>query len=441
LTQLHIAGHGADSTRHCTVTNGNASGGTEALKLNQPSSTIDREEEARNRFKLSILGKSNVEAIALEDVVVRPADTAANDLMPEDLLDAGIDLLAAPVVPVAPILRYQLLSDDDLRLLPPVEWRVKGVLPSHGLAVVFGPSGSGKSFLVLDMLQSLAHGRDWFGRRVKPCSATYVALEGEAGVAGRVDAYRLHYGPTSPNIRYMVKPFNLLNADDINELAQAIKTAGNGAVVVLDTLNRATPGSDENDSKAMGQIISAAKILQDLIGGLVLLVHHTGKDASKGMRGHSSLHAALDCAIEIKRNGDHREWLVAKSKDGEDGASHPFKLEVVPLGIDSDGDAITSCVIVANQSAQAIAKKMPTLGSNQTIALKALEEPLRESLDMDKDGAPQGKPCLLFEHALAIVAPMMPVGAKYKKQRAKEALTGLVEKNMLGMKGEWLWVN
>ena len=111
----------------------------------------------------------------------------------------------------------------------------------------------------------------------------------------------------------MVQPFRLLNADDINELVLAIKAAGSGDVVVLDTLSRATPGSDENDSKAMGQIVAASKVLQECIGGLVLLIHHTGKDASKGMRGHSSLHAALDCAIEVRRNGDHREWLVAKS--------------------------------------------------------------------------------------------------------------------------------
>lgn len=370
--------------------------------------------------------------------VVGSAETAANELIQDDDPDALIDLLDSPV---APAMRYNLLTDADLCRLPPIQWRIKNVLPEQGIAVVYGPSGSGKSFLVLDMLQSLASGREWFGRKVKQCSVTYIVLEGEAGLAGRVSAHRIHHGPTSPNIRYMVQPFRLLNADDINELVLAIQAAGTGDVVVLDTLSRATPGSDENDSKAMGLIVSSAKILQELIGGLVLLIHHTGKDASKGMRGHSSLHAALDCAIEVRRNGGHREWLVAKSKDGEDGASHSFKLEVVPLGTDNDGDEITSCVVVANQSAQAIAKKMPTLGSNQTIALKALDGPLRESVDTDKDGAPQGRPCLGFEHALAVVTPLMPVEGKYKKQRAKEALTGLVHKAVVGMKGDWLWIN
>ena len=438
MSALNIAGKGADGTRHCMITNENASGGTEARKPNQHTVTLDLKIDLRNEFKSALFASNDDAGAALGDLVALPTDNHAKDLMTEDCQDASIDL---PETLVGPISRYRLLTDDDLRKLPPAQWRIKDVLPSQGLAVVFGPSGSGKSFLVLDMLQSLAFGREWFGRRVKPCSVTYIALEGEAGLSGRVDAYRIQHGSTSPNIRYMVQPFRLLNADDINELVLAIQAAGTGDVVVLDTLSRATPGSDENDSKAMGLIVAASKILQELIGGLVLLIHHTGKDASKGMRGHSSLHAALDCAIEVKRSGDHREWLVAKSKDGEDGASHPFKLQVVPMGNDSDGDAITSCVIVPNQSAQADAKKIPTLGSNQTIALNALEEPLRESVDFDKDGTPPGRPCLDFDHALAIVALLMPVEAKYKKQRAKEAIAGLVNKNVMGMKGEWIWAN
>lgn len=419
-------------------TNENAPGATEARKYNHCKATIDQEEDEDNSFKRSLYESRSVDADMLEDLVVLPEDTAANDLMQVDDNDALIHQQEPPGVTA---MRYLLLTDDDLSKRPPVQWRIKGMVPSQGIAVVFGPSGSGKSFLVLDMLQSLASGHDWFDHKVTQCAVTYVALEGEAGLAGRVKAYRTHHGATSPNIVYMAQPFGLLDADDINDLVLAIKTAGTGDVVVLDTLSRATPGLDENASKDMGAIVAAAKLLQELLGGLVLLVHHTGKDTARGMRGHSLLHAALDCAIEVKRSGDNREWVVAKSKDGEDGASHPFKLEVVSMGIDSDGDAITSCVIVTNQSAHAIAKKMPTLGSNQTIVLKALVEPLSKSVDIDKDGAPQGRPCLLFEHALAVVALLMPVEAKHKKQRAKDALTGLVSKDLVGMKGDWLWVN
>ena len=385
------------------------------------------------------------ENIAIDDAgewVEMPADTLANyydtDMMQEDGTDASTEL---PLIPVAPVMRYKLLTDGDLCKLPSIQWIIKNLLPSHGTAVVYGPSGSGKSFLVLDLLQSIAAGAEWFGQKVKQCSVTYIALEGEAGIAGRMEAYRTKHGSTSSNIRYMVQPFNLLDADDINDLAEAIQAAGTGGVVVLDTMSRATPGVDENDSKSMSIVIATAKLLQDLIGGLVLLVHHTGKDASKGLRGHSSLYAALDCAIEVKRNGDLREWRIAKSKDGEDGASHPFKLEVVLLGQDNDGDNINSCVIVQDQSTKVIQKKMPSLGSNQLIAHKALVDSLLKSLDFDKDGAPQGKTCISFDDALAIVTPLMLVEAKHKKERAKEAIIGLVGKGMMCMKGNWLWSN
>ncbi len=337
--------------------------------------------------------------------------------------------------------RYQLRTSDELCKLPEFEWRIKGVLPSLGLAAMFGPSGSGKSFLVLDMLHSLALGHDWFGHKVKQCSLTYIALEGEAGVANRIKAYVSRHGLAPEDIRYVTQQFNLLDADDINDLADAIRAAGTTDVVVLDTLSRATSGSDENDSKAMGQIVSAAKILQELIGGLVIFIHHTGKDSSKGMRGHSSLHAALDCAIEVKRNRDHREWIVAKSKDGEDGVSHSFKLETVSLGFDIDGDEITSCVIVGNQSTQTIEKKMPTLGSNQKIALKVLKDLLTNSIEICMVVVPQDKPSLLLDKALESVALQMPGEAKHKKQRAKEALTGLAKNNLVVMNGDRLWLN
>lgn len=453
MIPLNISSPGADTTRHDRTSNKNASGATEARKPNHCPATIALKNDLLNRLRRTKVESVDVDGDLDEfvDSLVLTAETAANDLMHEDDTDALIDLPEAPatppvapvarVAPLVPSLRYKLQSSADMCNLPAIQWRIKNRLPARGLAVIYGPSSSGKSFLALDLLQSLAFGHDWFGYKVKQCSVTYVALEGEAGVAGRIKAYVSRHGSASSDIRYAAQPFTLIDVDDINDLAKAILAAGTADVVVVDTLSRAIAGLDENDSKAMGQIIAAAKILQELLGGLLLFIHHTGKDAAKGMRGHSSLHAALDCAIEVKRTGDYREWVIAKSKDGEDGASHRFKLEVVPLEIDIDGDAITSCVIVPDQSVQAISKKMPTLGSNQKIALKALEEPLRESVDMDKDGAPQGKPCLGVEQAYAIVVPLMPGGDRHKKERAEAALDGLVTRNVVGMKGDWLWVN
>jgi hypothetical protein len=248
--------------------------------------------------------------------------------------------------------RFQLLTPADLAKRPPARWRVRGVLPLEGIAATFGPSGSGKSFLVLDLLASVASGAEWFGCRTKAAPVLYVALEGEAGIAQRVQAYQVKHGRLAAGFRFLLQGLDIRNATDRADLVTAVQAAGwSGGVLCLDTLNRAAPGMDENDSKSMGEVIAAAKAIQAAVGGVVLLVHHTGKDAAKGMRGHSSLHAALDAAIEVTRTDDRREWKIAKSKDGEDGEAHPFRLDVVQIGEDEDdGEPVTSCIVVPEKS-------------------------------------------------------------------------------------------
>lgn len=248
---------------------------------------------------------------------------------------------------VAPEPRFRFLTADDLRGLPPMRWRVRGVLPAVGLAALFGPSASGKSFLAFDLATAIAEGRLWFERRVTPAAVLYICLEGEAGLTLRAQAWEVRYGRKVPDgVRMMIQSFNLTDLSSVHELASLIPK---DTVVFIDTLNRAAPTADENSSKDMGGILEAAKLLQSMTEGLVVLVHHTGKDSTRGLRGHSSLFAACDAVVEVLRGEDYREWKVSKSKDGADGGSRGFALEVVELGVDEFGDAITSCVVVPDQ--------------------------------------------------------------------------------------------
>jgi putative DNA primase/helicase len=189
----------------------------------------------------------------------------------------------------------------------------------------------------------------------------------------------------------------------------------------------------------MGNLIAAAKRLQDLTGGLVLLVHHTGKDTSKGLRGHSSLYAALDGAIEVSRPEVRREWSVAKSKDDETGQVHPFRLEQVTVGVDDDGEDIMSCVVVPDDTGETARRTKLPQGGNQKIALDTLGQPLRESKVFNVDGAPPGHPCIRLEDALLLVAERLPCEPKRRTERAQQALNGLVAKNICGVKDGWLW--
>lgn len=389
--------------------------------------------------------ESQCECIARElrcGWTVPPADLGSNadvnDMHQRDGLEAVAVLLEREQQPAQ---RFRLMTAEELAALPPVRWRVRGVMPTEGLAAIYGPSGSGKSFLTLDMLGAITDGRDWFGHRTTPCTVAYVALEGEAGIAQRVNAYRVRQGQAPAGMRFIAQPFALLESGDVAELAQAMRDAGGaGGVVAIDTLNRAASGADENDSRDMGAIIAGAKLLQAALGGLVLLVHHSGKDATKGLRGHSSLHAALDAVIEVTRDGDRREWRTSKSKDGADGEPRPFRLEVVELGEDDQGEPITSCVIAPEErAADAVRRvKLPT-GGNQRIVLDALGEAFRKAHDFGMAGAPAGRPCLPLAGAIEHCRGRLTCPTDRQSERIRDAVTGLVSRGCLTLREGWLW--
>jgi len=368
----------------------------------------------------------------------KPNNYDANDYMQDNDPAALLALLERVK---APVMRYKLLSGADLWNAPPMRWMVRGVLPLEGLAALYGASGSGKSFLMLDIAAAVAGGEyEWFGRRVTQAPVTYVCLEGEAGTGKRVKAWSLHHDKAVPDcLRFITQPFDLLS-DDVTDLARAVIAGGGaGGLVILDTLNRAAPGADENSSVDMGNLIASAKELQSLTGGLVLLVHHTGKDTTKGLRGHSSLYAALDGAIEVKANDSRRAWSVAKCKDDVTGDSHSFKLEIVPVGNDDKGDEITSCVIVVDESSKAINQRKNGLGANQKIAQDILEVLLRDSTFNKVNVAPKGKKCIDYNDAVARISKHMTVDDKHKKQSAIRALNSLIANGLLYKKENWLW--
>jgi len=120
-------------------------------------------------------------------------------------------------------------------------------------------------------------------------------------------------------------------------------------LLVIDTLARVTAGGDENSSVDMGRLIAAADRLKSTTGAHVQLVHHMGKDASKGARGHSSLRAALDTEIEVSVDDATRLHTakVTKQRDlASNGERLQFRLAPVPLGVDQWGGQVTACAVV-----------------------------------------------------------------------------------------------
>ena len=365
-----------------------------------------------------------------------PQNSDVNDLAQRDGADVLERLLLSAKEPPKPESRYKLLGSADLATLPPLTWRVRGVLPAIGLAALYGPSASGKSFLAFDMAAAIAEGRRWFDIRIQAAPVVYVALEGEAGFKLRAQAWEAYTGRALPAAMKMVmQPFKLTEPQDVNDLAAVVPS---GAVVIVDTLNRAAPTADENGSADMGKILEAAKELQSRVGGLVTLIHHSGKDATKGLRGHSSLIAAMDAAIEVSRDGDRREWKVAKSKDGADGDAHPFRLEIETLGTDAYGDPITSCTVRVDGSDNDVKRVKVPQGGNQGLVYSAIRAMFKDGT-CGKPGAPPLRPCIELEAAITRGASSLTCETHRRATRAREAITGLVARGVLGLNEGWLW--
>jgi putative DNA primase/helicase len=337
---------------------------------------------------------------------------------------------------------FTLLSADDLRTLPAHEWAVRPVLPRHGVGCIYGASGTGKSFFGIDLLAAVAEGCDWFGYRVKkPLRVVIVSLEGQAGVPLRVKAWEVARGrPFPATARFVLDRLNLTDRQSVLELCGAIDAGGGADMILIDTLNRAAPEADENASRDMGMVLEGCKDLQAMTDSMVLLVSHTGKDATKGLRGHSSLYAALDAAIEVSRDANGREWKVAKAKDGEDGKTHRFRLEVVELGEDDEGQPVTSCVVQPDMTESAISRPRPPKGGNQKLIYDALCPLFRESAEFGKAGAPSHRPCINLEDAVRLTRDRLTVPTERRTERTRQAITGLVSSGVMGCNEGWIWL-
>ncbi len=273
----------------------------------------------------------------------RPSEAASR----EQVLAKAEAIMAA--LPTKSVGRFGPVPIYDLTLAPPMEWLIKGVLPKAELGVLFGASGSGKTFVALDLAFSIARGKAWRERRTTRGRVVIIAAEGAGGIGKRAEAYARYHDFDLRGVDLHVIPAapNFLDNDDISEVMAEINNIGPIDVVIIDTFAQVTPGANENTSEDMGRALANLKLLHGATGAMNLVVAHAGKDLSKGVRGWSGLKAAADVQIEVIRheNGE-REIVLEKMKDGEDGIRWPFRLEVVDVGIDNDGDIITSCVAV-----------------------------------------------------------------------------------------------
>jgi len=218
----------------------------------------------------------------------------------------------------------------------------KGLLQKASYAIAYGPPGGGKTFTLLDLAYHIAAGKDWMGHKVHGGPVLYLPFEGGGGLIKRAQALRQKYGDA--DVPFFIAPasFNLREQTGRKELGAVIADLPEKPVlIVIDTLARALMGGDENSAQDVGAFNSAVAALIESTGACVLIVHHSGKNQNAGARGSSALLGAIDTELQISDN----RVTASKQRDVEIGAPIGFKLVPVVVGLDSDGDEMTSCVV------------------------------------------------------------------------------------------------
>lgn len=278
--------------------------------------------------------------------------------------------------------RFALIPFDKIALDTTPSYLVKGIVPRVGLCVFWGPPKCGKSFLVYDLMMHVALGWEYRGRKVKQGAVVYCALEGCAAFKTRVEAFRLaRLADNASEVPFhlMASPLALV-ADHASLIASIRATLGDTkpATVVIDTLNRSLAGS-ESDDRDMAAYVKAADAVRDAFDCAVVIVHHCGHEGTRP-RGHSSLIGAVDAQIAVKRDAaDNIIATIELMKDGSQGDEFASRLEVAEVGIDDDGDKITSCVVAPTESFDSPQNKKPQrLTKGAKIALAALNEAVSE---------------------------------------------------------------
>lgn len=312
-----------------------------------------------------------------------------------------------------------LLSLSELaRAVANVRWLVKAVVPDDALGMLFGASGTYKSFTALDLALHVSLGRPWMGRKTRQGPVVYIAAEGGAGIYRRIAAWCSRHACELPDNFYVCTvPLVLSHSEHVEFITEQIsKLPEVPALVVVDTLAQTFSG-DENSASDIGAYLRGLNTMRAALHCALLVIHHSGHSAAERPRGSSALTANVDFLLgAFKPDGtEHVARIeVVKQKDGERLPSQTFSLERIVLGADEDGDEISSLVALwADQAGTVLRETAARVNTYEQTILAQLTE-RGELLDHELRNS-------FYNYVSA------KMGGKYQQDSARRAYTRAIE--------------
>lgn len=340
-------------------------------------------------------------------------------------------------------IRCEVLGKCEIK---PIDWAVKGLIPTSGITVLYGASGSGKTFLAAHLALCIASGADFLKHKVKNrgtviylAAESPTSLERRLAVMSKLD--KTGYGGykfSGQEVAIFKGNIDLFNKPD--SVMEAIKVFFDPlldpiGICIIDTLSAAYAGLDENSGDMALVVKQAENISRELLCPVVI-VHHTGKDTTRGLRGHSSLRGNIEQALYVDYSNGQRSIKVDKIKDEKLGDEVSFDLISIDTGIvDEDGEIVKGC-LVQYGAFDAVAKGVNNRGAlipHGTTALKAFNAAL------DSIAPNRYVPEELFrEHLRPLFSHH---DQKHRKTYADRGITDLINKNYIEVnsRGEYVY--
>jgi len=274
---------------------------------------------------------------------------------------------------------FSLVPFHELTLGTASTYLIKGLIPRNGIVAVWGPPKCGKSFWAFDLALHIALGWDYRDRRIIHGATVYCAFEGAEGYKARAAAFRKAHNIAAD----LVLPFYLVpvRIDLVKEHKALISSIRDQlgdesyVSVTLDTLNRSIAGSESSDED-MTAYLNAADAIAEAFNCVVIIIQHCGVDGTRP-RGHTSLTGTVVAQLAVKRDTQNNvvvtvEWM----KDGPEGTEIASRLEPIEVGLDDDGDLITSCVVRPSEAADTRVQKRATGAAKVAfdLLIKAIAE-------------------------------------------------------------------
>lgn len=253
--------------------------------------------------------------------------------------------------------RLALTPDEWDAAFEAIPYLIDKLLPRDATVCIYGESNVGKSFVALDAGMHVALGLSYRRRKTDQGLVFYVAAEGGRGMARRTYAWlKNHAIDKKPSeVPFALAPhrFDLLDRSEREALIEAIKEAQTRynqpvKLIILDTLARLMLG-DENSTQDMGRFVEAMDLLRETFPhATVAVVHHTGKDKSRGARGSNALKGAVDVELEVQAG----TIVNHKERDEEKQPPEYFGIENVNLGLDANGQRVNAGVLIEKTRAE-----------------------------------------------------------------------------------------